>query len=43
VLELKATGALPLELTHALAHVGAYPQSFSKVGTAYLAQCAMSN
>lgn len=35
VLEIKATGALPLWLVHTLSKLGIYKTSFSKYGTAY--------
>ncbi|MDR1089360.1 MAG: polyphosphate polymerase domain-containing protein [Coriobacteriales bacterium] len=35
VMEIKAQGAIPLELTRILSFLEVYPTSFSKVGTAY--------
>ncbi|MDR3316151.1 MAG: polyphosphate polymerase domain-containing protein [Coriobacteriales bacterium] len=35
VMEIKASNALPLELTRTLAEAGVFPRSFSKIGTAY--------
>jgi SPX domain protein involved in polyphosphate accumulation len=39
VMEIKAQGALPLELVQTLSHLEIYPTSFSKVGTAYARLC----
>lgn len=35
IMEIKVLGAIPVELTHLLSSLSIYPQSFSKVGTAY--------
>jgi hypothetical protein len=39
IMEIKTSGALPLEMVHALAELEIYPRSFSKVGTAYQQFC----